>query len=253
MRSFIGILCSFLFISCEDKTVSESSQNARQEVISEPVEVDTTKALRDSLAQINDEYFSYDEEFPVNTTVNFKEFSIEILSYQVQNELKDLTTVSGDTIELSEWVGSNLMNRKINIKSNDKTLSFDVSCCFNDVINEQYNPKTAADEIGWEEWKEKRNRWEGFTAYQNIKIKDKSFIFPNLDFEKYCLKLRKKQLRLRDTFVDLSTEADYIANVVYKEKASIHEVEHVIIRITATDSKQQKCVKYLKIYLSKGC
>ena len=250
MRPFIGILFSFLVLSCENKTASKNSQNTLQEVISEPIEVDTTEALRDSLAQLNDRNFSYDEEFPVNTTLHFKEFSVEILSYQVQNELKELATISGDTIELSEWVGSNLMNRKINIKTNDTTLSFDVSYCFNDVINEQYNPKTVRDEIDWEE---KKNKWAGFTAYQNIGIKDKSLIFPNLDFEKYCLKLRKKQLRLRDTFVNLSDEADYIANVVYKEKASIHEVEYVFIRITVTDSKKQKQIKYLKVFLSKGC
>lgn len=261
MRLFISVLFSILLLSCGRKTEPSDHQNTVQEVINEPETEDTikalrdstTKVLRDSLEQLNDEFFSYDEEFPINTTANFKEFSVEILSYQVRNELEELTTISSDTIELSEWIGSNLMNRKINIKTNDNTLSFEVSYCFNDVINEQYNPKTTADEIGWEAWEEKKNKWKGFTAYQNIKIKDKSFVFPNLDFEKYCLKLRKKELRLRDTFVNLSDEADYIANVVYKEKASIHDVVSVFIRLRVFDSGKHIATKYLKVMLSKGC
>lgn len=248
MRSFIGVLCVFLFMSCKDKTASKSGQNALQEVISEPVEVDTTKALRDSLTQIDDEYFSYDEEFPANTTVHFKEFSVEILSYQVQNELEELTTVSGDTIELSEWVGSNLMNRKFNIKANSKDLRFKIDYRLNDIIYEQYDHRITYDED------KKWHKWEGSTPYINIKIKNNvNFVFPNVDLASGYLKFRKKQLNLRDTFVDLSGESDNIATVVYKEKPSIYNVESVLIRITILDSNQQKGIKYLKVILSSGC
>ncbi len=248
MRLFIGILCLLMLVSCEDKTASKNSENTLQKVINEAVKVDTMKALRDSLAKIDDEYFSYDEDFPINTTVNFKEFSFEILSYQVRNELKELTTISGDTIELSEWVGSNLMNRKINIKTTNNDLRFDVDYRLNDIIYEQYDHRVTYDKD------KKWHKWEGVTPYENIKIKDNTnFIFPDIDLGEGYLKFRKKQLNLRDTFVDLSGESDNIATVVYKEKPSIYDVEHVIIRITATDSQKRKRIKYLKIYLSKGC
>jgi hypothetical protein len=246
MRLFIGVLISALVMSCGSKMVSKNNQNPLQNVVHEPESVDKNTVSKDSLERLNDEYFSYDEAYPVNTTVHFKEFSLEILSYQVQNELEELTTISGDTIELSEWVGSNLMNRKINIKTH-KDWTFEVDYRLNDMIYEQYDHR-----ITYEKDK-KWHKWEGSTPYKNIKTNHNSFTFPNIDLANGYLEFRKKQLNLRDTFVDLSGESDNIATVVYKEKASIYDVENVFIRITATDSKKQKRVKYLKIYLSKGC
>lgn len=235
-------------VSCQNKTASKNSQNTLQAGANEPIQADVNQILRDSLAQLNDRHFSYSEDYPINTTLDFKEFGLDILNYQVQNEVAELTIVSTDTIELHEWVGSNLMNRKINIRTTNKDLKFQIDYCLNDKVYEQYDPSIVhkADKK-WDEWR-------GFTPYKSIKIKDNThLIFPDINLSTGYLKFRKKQLNLRDTFVNLSGESDNIATVVYKEKPSIYDVESVFIRITAFEGNKKKWTKYLKFLLSKGC
>ena len=227
------ILIMLAFLSCNNKIRQKNYPVLKNDT--------TTNKSEDG-------YFSYDDEYPKNTVIKYEDFTIEILNYQVQNEVNELEIK--DTLALEEWIGSNLINRKINIKTPHKKLKFTIEYSFNDLIEEQYDNSRSKD---FEKWERTKNRWEGFTPYQKIEELGKNeFKFPNIEWWDYCEKLRKKELNLKDTLVNLSGETDNIATLIYKGKPALHSVENIFIKITVI-KKNKKSIKYLKIITSKGC
>jgi hypothetical protein len=196
-----------------------------------------------------DDFHYYFEEYPENTVINLGDFIVEILNYQVQNDVLELgKNATKDTVALNEWMGSNIENRKIVIKTNNRELKFFMEYSLNDFIFEQYNYCKVKN---YEEWAKTRDKWEGFTDYEKLyKLSDYEFQFPNFDGKSY--KRRKRELSLRDTLVNLSGETDNIATLVYNGKPAIYSVDNVYIKITVLNGNQ-KNVKYLKIVRFYGC
>lgn len=212
----------------------------------------TQNSIKQNLCDtIIDNYFSYDNEYPRNTVIDFEDFMVEIIDYQVSNEIQELQVADKDTVELLEWIGSNLINRKINIVAKKANLKFRIEYSFNDAIDEQYDEKKVKNA---EQWEKTRARWEGYTPYAKLKVvKEDAFQFPNIKWWEYYEKLRKKQMRLKDTLVNLSGESDNISTLIYKGKPAIHEVNNIYLKVTSMAGNKIKGVKYIKVYLAKGC
>jgi hypothetical protein len=245
MKIVFSILSLFLLACSCENTVKKNEAKPK----GTKVEKRDTDALELNDPKKEDSYFAYDNEYPRNTTVYYEDFSIRIFNYQVQNELGSLTTMQ-DTLELVEWVGSNLNNRRIEISSQNKTFEFTIEYAFNDWIVEQYNPENIQDPGLWNEIREK---WEGLTPYKRLKpLSPNTFKFPDDKWWDYLTKDRMDSLGLKDTLVDLSGENDNVATMLYKGKPALHHLENTYLKITKTHNNQKQ-VRYLKIVVNRGC
>ncbi len=178
-----------------------------------------------------------DIEKAPDTNVVFDIFSVSILGFESEIDQTANNSIK-DTFSLLDKSDSwGLSNKKIQISSPDKTLKFDLDYCFIEQLLFQENGNIA---------------WKGSSNYQKVtKINDFNFLFKELshDFYEKSQKELKLKLQLKDTLVEVDYE---IAKLSFKGKPVLFEPKFILLKITATDLKGIKTIRFLKVEIYEG-
>jgi hypothetical protein len=176
------------------------------------------------------------EKSPV-TNVDFDIFSVIIPDFESEVDETAKNSPKNKISLLDKSDGWGLSNKKIQISSSDKTLKFDLEYCFIERLRLQENGNIV---------------WKGNSSFQKVsKFDDFNFLFKELsnDFYGKNQKELQQKLQLKDTLVEVDYE---IAKLSYKGKPVLFEPKFILLKITATNLKGIKNIRFLKVEIYEG-
>ena len=166
-----------------------------------------------------------------------------------------------DTLWLNQGMDYPVDKRVIQFRPHEANEKLKVSYSVHQHLEEQYDPyhfwndypTAEARSCAVLEWDFNRVRWYGSTPYKTLKVSsNNTVIMPEFDWYAYEEAL-KKEMGLRDTFINYSGESYNIATVVYKEKPCLHYLDYVLLKIERWVGDKRKDVRCLAISFSDGC
>lgn len=187
------------------------------------------------------------EDLPCYSNISFEKFELYIYNYQIEENILK----KKDTIQVYEYVFNEIGDKLLQIVPKNKKDSISVSYSVFENINEQFDYRKTKN-FDFDNWKKTKVSWKGKEPFIELKNNLNFFRIPKTEYEEKE-KLRKQKFKLKDTLVDLSTESDNIATLIYKGKASTYGLGPVIIRIDIYSENGKKYEKFLVVNLSYGC
>ena len=181
-----------------------------------------------------------DVEKAPDTIIDFDIFSVSILGFEseidetAKNSPKNTISLLDKTDDLGLW---GLTNKKIKILSQNKNLKFDLEYC-------------SIEELIF--FDDRSTACLSNTNYDKLeRIGNSEFLFIDFDETYYtkCEKEFKQKLQLKDTLVEIDYE---IAKLSYKGKPVFFVPKFILLKITATDLKGIKTIRFLKIEIYEG-
>ena len=171
------------------------------------------------------------------TNVGFDIFSVSILGFESEIDQTADNSIKNTFSLLDKSDGWGLSNKKIQISSPDKSLKFDLEYCFIEQLRFQENGNIA---------------WKGNSSFQKVsKFDDGNFSLKEFsnDFYGKIQKEIQQKLKLKDTLAEVDYE---IAELSYKGKPVLFEPKFILLKITATDLKGIKTIRFLKVEIYEG-